>query len=48
VAAGVVGGDADDGNAGGLEAGQVVVELAGFLGAHSVVVSIDRLGCLWC
>jgi hypothetical protein len=33
VADGVVGGDADHGDAGGLEAGQVVVELAGLLGA---------------
>jgi hypothetical protein len=36
------GGDAEHGHAGGLEAGQVLVELAGLLGAHSVVVSIDR------
>jgi 2-polyprenyl-6-methoxyphenol hydroxylase-like FAD-dependent oxidoreductase len=42
VAGGVVGRDADHGDAAGLEAGQVVVELAGLLGAHSVVVSIDR------
>src|SRR5215208_3990718 len=33
VAGGVVGGDADHGDAGGPEAGQVVVELAGLLGA---------------
>jgi hypothetical protein len=43
VAGGVVGGDADHRHPGGLEAGQVVVELAGLLGAHSVVVFIDRL-----
>ena len=38
VAGGVVGGDADHRDAGGLEAGQVVVELAGLLGAARGVV----------
>jgi hypothetical protein len=38
VAGGVVGGDADHRHPGGLEAGQVVVELAGLLGAAGGVV----------
>jgi hypothetical protein len=43
VAGRVVGGDADHRHPGGLEGGQILVELAGLLGAHSVVVFIDRL-----